>query len=60
MPIRPTPFIVYCPRCRWQKRVAPRSGVMLPGDMPERCPKCDSNALEHQQASGLLGRLLGR
>lgn len=57
MPIRPSAFILHCPRCRWQKRVTPPSDVMLPGDVPNRCPKCDNSGLEQKPTSRLFDRL---
>jgi len=40
MPVRPLPFTMYCPKCGWQKRVAPMSDTLLPGNLPDICPKC--------------------
>lgn len=62
MAMRPLPFIVYCTRCSWQKRVNPRSDVLTSNEMPEHCPKCGQNSIERKHVAtglhGLIHRLL--
>ena len=40
-----------CAACDWRKTTAPRSDVLMPGDMPETCPACQHTPLDHQRAN---------
>jgi NAD-dependent SIR2 family protein deacetylase len=40
MAFRPQPYTLKCTKCHWRKNVAPTSDVIMPGDMPNECPKC--------------------
>ena len=51
MPIRPHPTTYHCPACGWSKTTAPRSDVLMPGDMPTACPQCQHTPLDHQRAN---------
>lgn len=43
MPIKPNPYKLICPKCRYSKVVSPKSDVLSPIDliaMSSICPKC--------------------
>lgn len=52
MPIPPRPFTLICSQCTWQKTIAPKSDVLLPGrDWFSTCPQCTHPELERRNAS---------
>lgn len=53
MPVKPQAFTCHCPACGWTKTVAPKSDVLMPGEVFDACPKCGNTALERKQASAL-------
>lgn len=57
MPIRPEPQTFYCPKCGWQKTTAPRSDVLMPGDIYAQCPKCGNPEIEIRMG-GLLTKMM--
>lgn len=54
MPVRPAPFTLICPHCRWQRSFHPASDALVIGrDIVAECPKCGSVDLERKQATYL-------
>lgn len=56
MPVKPKPIEIRCKSCHWRTIFAPASDVMI--GMPDTCPKCGSDALEHRAVSSPIGWLL--
>lgn len=54
MPVRPAPFTLICPHCRWQRSFHPASDALVIGrDTVAECPKCGSVDLERQRATAI-------
>ena len=58
MAIQPKPFKIYCPKCGFEKSVQFKSDCLGAGDfkqIPQICPKCGNEELEHKTASASSG-----
>lgn len=53
MPMRPPPFTLSCPQCRWHCTVVPKSDALLPGEWPQHCPHCRHGPLHKRAATWL-------
>ena len=53
MPIQTPAFKLVCSSCGWNKVFTPISDVRLPGQVPDNCPNCESERLEHTALSVL-------
>ena len=40
--IQPSPYKYVCPKCGYSKVVRPKSDVLNPLDLMDKCPKCSS------------------
>lgn len=59
MPVLPRSTVYVCPACGWSAVVRPHSDALMPGEMFERCPRCDHAPLQ-QRDPGALAQGLAR
>ena len=54
MPVPLPPRKVTCPSCHWSRILPGGSDVIMPGEeVPERCPRCDREALNVREMTWL-------
>ena len=56
MPVKPNPIDIRCKDCQWRTIFTPVSDVMI--GMPDTCPRCGSDALEHHSVARPIAWLL--
>jgi len=56
--IKPTPYIVQCKACGYQKIIAPRSDAIMPWERAfTQCPKCQSLDVKNKERLTLFDKL---
>jgi len=58
--IPPKPYSLSCPKCSYSKTVRPKSDVLDPREMMQKCPKCETRLERSTKAPSLLDKLFGR
>ena len=59
--IKPQPYKLICPKCKYRKTVNPKSDMLDARDIWQICPKCDTpmERAEPSEKEGFLGKLFG-
>lgn len=53
MALPPSPYILSCTQCGWEKTFAPISDAVLPCERPTACPRCGHTAFKRKALSPL-------